>query len=263
MDLPLPDRLVDPRNGDAFDLPPCRGARTYVIASTPRCGSTLLARLLWDHGGAGAPKEYLNPMQLRDWEVRFGGPVSRRLHRLLRGPAVGLTGLERWPDRRIDAHLARVRARRSSGGWFGLKLHWHHHARFFARRSIEQVLGPVTWVRIRREDRLAQAVSWDLAQQTGRWVAEQASWRVPTYARDRITARLADLDAADAGWDARLAGESVHEVRYEDLAASPGPVLRGLLDHLGVAYRGTPTPGLRPLGDPNRLAWMERYRSGD
>ena len=59
--------LLDPRNGPAFDLPtPHSPRRTYVIASTPRTGSTLLARALWDTGLVGAPKEYLNPMQIRD-----------------------------------------------------------------------------------------------------------------------------------------------------------------------------------------------------
>ncbi|MCB9672460.1 MAG: sulfotransferase [Alphaproteobacteria bacterium] len=255
-------RLLDPRNGPDFDLPPCPGARAYVIASTPRSGSTLLARMLWDHGGCGAPKEYLNPMQLRDWEVRFGSPVSRRLHGLLHGPAAGVAGRGHWPDARVDAHLARVRARRSSGGWFGLKLHAHHHARFFAHRTVEDALGPVTWIRIRRHDRLAQAVSWELALQTGRWVAEQRPWRVPIYDRRRITARLVDLDAAEAGWDALLAGREVHEVVYEELAADPAREARRTLDFLGVPRSPLPAPSLRPMGDPNRLAWVERYRTG-
>lgn len=254
--------LADPRNGPEHDLPRCPGARSYVIASTPRCGSTLLARLLWDHGGAGAPKEYLNPMQIRDWEVRLGGPFSRRLHGMLHGPAVGLAGRGRWSRQRVEAHVARVRERRSSGGWFGLKLHWHHHQRWFGSFPAEEVLGPVTWVRIRRRDRLAQAVSWELARQTGRWVAEQSTWRVPTYTRSAIHGRLADLDCAEAGWSALLAGREVCEVDYEDLVASPERTLRRVLAHLEVPFRTMPELALRPMGDPNRLAWETRYRSG-
>lgn len=252
--------LLDPRNGPDWDLPPCP-SRTYVLASTPRSGSTLLARLLWDHGGVGAPKEYLNPMQLRDWEVRFGGRVSRRVHGLLRGPAAGLAGKGRWTDRRVDAHLARVRERRSSGGWFGLKLHWHHHQQFFAHRPLEHALGPVTWLRIRRRDQLGQAVSWELARQTGRWVADQSPWRLPTYDRRRIFGRLVDLDAAEAGWSALLAGRPVIEVVYEDLVEDPASTLEHVLTGLGVRPGPLPSPGLRPMGDPVKRAWMERFRS--
>ena len=119
---------LDPRNGPEWDLPPPQGPqRSYVVASSPRTGSTLLCRALWDSGLAGAPKEYLNPMQLRDWELRFGA----RRYRWVRGPLLGLVGRVRWPEPRLAGHLERVRQRRSSGGWFGLKLHGHHRRRFF------------------------------------------------------------------------------------------------------------------------------------
>ena len=69
--------LLDPRNGPRWDLPPPESPPdNYVIAAIPRSGSTLLSRVLWDCGQAGAPSEYLNPMQLCDWERRFGAPRS-------------------------------------------------------------------------------------------------------------------------------------------------------------------------------------------
>lgn len=251
-------RLLDPRNGPAFDLPPCMGASPYVIASTPRSGSTLLARMLWDHGGAGAPKEYLNPMQLRDWEVRFGTRLSRLRHGALLGPAVGLAG-RGWSDDRVDEQLRRVRARRSSGGWFGLKLHWHHHEQFFARRSLDVVVGEPTWIRIRRRDQLAQAVSWEIARQTGRWVDTQRAWRHPVYVRARVDRRLTDLVAAEAGWDERLRGRRCIDVVYEDLAADPAREVRKVLVALGVAPRPMPAPPLRQMTSPLQADWIARH----
>ena len=48
--------LLDARNGEPFDLPPSPlRPRTYVVASLPRTGSTLLCNALWDTGRAGAP----------------------------------------------------------------------------------------------------------------------------------------------------------------------------------------------------------------
>jgi LPS sulfotransferase NodH len=254
-------RLLDPRNGAAFDLSPCAGARTYVLASTPRSGSTLLARMLWDHGGAGAPKEYLNPMQLRDWEVRFGSRLSRARHALLVGPAAGIVG-RRWSTGRIARHLARVRERRSSGGWFGLKLHWHHLVQHLDGRPPEDLLGPITWIRIRRADRLAQAVSWEIALQTGRWVDTQQSWRQPIYLRARVEARLLALQAAAAGWDEVIGSQPCLEVDYDALAADPARVVRGVLDHLGVPRRPMPSVPLRRMTHPLAAEWIARHRAG-
>ena len=270
-----PDGLLDPRNGPDFDLPPCTGARTYVIASTPRSGSTLLARLLWGTERVGAPKEYLNPMQIRDWEVRLGSRASSRLHRFLVGPAVGLAGRGRWTDARLRDHLARVRARRSGGtdgGFFGLKLHWHHYQQWFGStgRSVDRWLDSPVFVRIRRPDAVAQAVSWARALQTGAWIEKQLqsqgqAVRVPpVYNRRLIAARLADLQAAEAGWDGVLAGRAVCEVDYDALVADPRAVVRDVLDFLGVR---SPDPGplelpLTRQSDALSSAWIERFRTG-
>ena len=157
--------LIDPRNGPDFDLsaspaPP----RSYVIASTPRTGSTLLCRGLWDTGLVGAPKEYFNPTQLRDWEVRLGAFPSRLWHFPLRGPARVFAGRRGWTRERLAAHWQRVRTRRSgANGWCGLKLHRHHRELLLAGIELEELLGDLRWIRIRRRDRLAQAVSWSRA----------------------------------------------------------------------------------------------------
>lgn len=254
--------LADPRNGPAYDLPACTGARTFVIASSPRTGSTLLARMLWDTGRVGAPKEYLNPMQIRDWEVRYGGPLSRLTHGLLRGPAVGLAGRGRWTDERLHRHLDRVRARRSGGGWFGMKIHWHHFERFFVApgRDPAAFLGDPVWIRIRREDRLAQAVSWVRAWQSGAWVRSQRVRIEPIYDRAQITARLADIDAAEAGWDGVLAGRDALDVTYEALSADPVGTTRRVLAHLGVLDAGPIAVPLEKQSDAVSHAWVERYR---
>ena len=119
--------LLDPRNGPRWDLHTTeQNRRSYVVASTPRTGSTLLCRTLWGTGLVGAPKEYLNPMQLRDWEVRLGSPWSSLRHRALGGMSLGLVTRGRWDHQRIAQHLDRVKQRRTaSSGWFGMKLHAH------------------------------------------------------------------------------------------------------------------------------------------
>lgn len=259
--------LLDPRNGADFDLPPpARPPRTYVVASVPRSGSTLLCRLLWQTGLVGAPKEYLNPMQLRDWELRLGARRrDRALAASLRGPLVGaLAGRPGWDPARVRAHLERVAARRSSGGWFGLKLHHHHRERWFPDGEVEDVLGPVRWIRITRDDRLAQAVSWARALQTGQWASWQRPLLPPVYVRGAITRRLRAIEAGERGWDRLLADKRVLSLTYEALAADPAGTLRRVLAWLDVADADAvplPSPPTRRQADGINAAWAARYRA--
>lgn len=264
-------RLLDPRNGPAFDLPPWDGPpRTWVVASLPRTGSTLLCNALWDTGRVGAPKEYLNPMQVRDWEARLAPDRwTRGRHRALVGPAVALAGRGRWSDARLRAYLDRVRAHRTGPtGWFGLKIHWHHfEAWFLARgRSPEAFLGPARWLRVVRRDRLRQAVSWARALQTGRWASWQRGYSPPRFSARAIEARLAAIDAGESAWDAWFAGQGLRPrvVVYEDLIADWEGTLRAVLADLDVppeAQGALPAPSLRRQADDTTDRWIERWRA--
>ena len=265
--------VLDPRNGPDWDLPRSHALpQTYVVASVPRCGSTLLCRLLWDTGLVGAPKEYLNPMQVRDWEARLAPSVLTRLrHEALRGPAVGLAGRLPWSQARLEAYLARVRDHRSAAdGRFGLKVHWHHFERWFVATGYapDVVLGPVRWVQIVREDKVAQAVSWARALQTGQWASYQQAWRPPGYSHRAIAGRLSAIGAGEAAWAAWFAARGITplQVTYEDLVADRQRVVRRVLAHLAVpgADRAeVPEPALARQADEVSAAWVARFRAGE
>lgn len=260
-------RLLDPRNGPEWDLPPPTApVENYVIASIPRSGSTLLSRLLWDCGQAGAPSEYLNPMQLCDWERRFGGPRSRLLHGLLWGPWVGaVAGRTGWSLQRLRAHLDRVRWRRSRAGRFGLKLHLHHLRQHNGGAPPERLLGPCRWLRIYREDRLGQAISWARALQTGQW----ASWQRPTgpavYSRALIRRLLQQIDDHERAWDGILASRPHLSMSFEALVASPGLALERALAALGHPAPGQVEPpplSLKVQADALSDRWRARFEGG-
>jgi LPS sulfotransferase NodH len=263
--------LLDPRNGAAWDLPPFAGeVSTYIVASTPRTGSTLLCRLLWDTGLVGAPKEYLNPMQIRDWEVRLGGTGwTRWRNRLLFGPAVALAGRGRWSEARLHEHIARVRERRTSaGGLFGLKLHEHHFARFFGSGcfDLESALAPRRWIRLRREDTVAQAVSWARALQSGRWASHQRFALPVVYRRNQIARLEQEIGGQEAAWENFFASceDEYLPITYEELSTDRVAVVRRVLDFLGVEGAmqvPVPEPGLQAQADATNAAWIARYRS--
>lgn len=262
--------LLDPRNGPAFDLPaPTVAGRTWVLASLPRSGSTLLGRLLEDTGRVGVPKEWLNPMQVRDFEARLApSPWARARHRLLVGPLVPLAGRLPWSDERLRAYLERVRARRTGeGGWFALKIHHHHLVRWFGPQGdgIWTALHPTAWLRIRRRDRVAQAVSWLRAQQTGQWADWQRPWGRPVYHGGLLRRRLAEIDAHERGWDAFFgrAGLTPETIWYEDLVADRAAAVRRALAALGVPDADqvpVPAPTTAPQADATSAAWSARLR---
>jgi LPS sulfotransferase NodH len=264
--------LLDPRNGPDWDLPtPSVPTRTYVIASLPRTGSTLLSHLLWDTGRVGAPKEYLNPMQIRDWESRLAPTAAGRLfHSALRGPAVNvLAGRGRWDRPRIERYLRRVRERRTGdSGWFGLKIHWHHFERWFLSRGLdpEELLGPIRWIALTRDDHVAQAVSWARAMQTGRWASWQSDQLPPIYDPRRIAARLDDIEAGEAGWKAWFEARGVQplSLTFEQVVADKERAVRAALTWLDdpEAERvPIPPPPLRRQSDGISAAWSARFKA--
>lgn len=256
--------LLDPRNGPDWDLPPRPSRRTYVVASLPRTGSTLLCRALWDTGLVGAPKEYLNPMQIRDWEVRLGSVTSRVRHRPLRGPLLALVGRS-WSRGRLEDHVQRVMERRTGpGGWFGLKLHRHHLERWVPDGDLEALLGPIRWIFVTREDHVAQAVSWYRALQTGRWASHQRALLPPIYDRRGIEGRLRRIREQQVAWERLFEERGIAPLRvtYEALDADLVGEIRRVLTYLEVPHpQRLPAPGLARQADPVNAAWIRRFRA--
>jgi LPS sulfotransferase NodH len=256
--------LLDPRHRPDLDLPePTSPARTLMIASTPRTGSSWLCRALESSAGIGRPKEILNPVAIRDWEVRLGTPLSRARHLPLRGPALALVGRTPWNDHRLRAYIARIRARRSgSSGWFGFKIHDHHAARWFdhAGRDIVGWEPETRWVFVRRRDRHAQAISWVRALQTGRWSSEHPDRADPWYSKAALDCALRHIELGEARWCHRLSRVPYLEVVYEDLMADPATLVARVYAHLHLeAPNALPDVPLRPQADPMTSTWKERW----
>lgn len=262
----MPNRpmLLDSKNGAAHDL--CGvPSKTLFIASSPRTGSTLLCRLLWSTGEVGRPKEYLNPMQVRDWSVRMGSPLQRIRHMPLRGPLLGLVGWSTWTESRRRAYLQAVMGHRSSAnGWFGLKCHWHHFRAWFEEGGldVESDLRVRQWVWIRRRDEIAQAVSWARALQTGQWASWQTPNRAPVYRPRQIQAALWRIRSQQRCWENvfERRGVQPQEVLYEDLTSSPSLWVVRILERCGLPPDLPVFPAdLQPQTDDVNRAWIEQF----
>ena len=222
---------------------PFRGA--YIIAASYRCGSTHLCTRLWRTGRLGAPFEYLN----YEHEMKF---LYSRL---------GADSPQDYLERLIACRM-------SDNGIFGLKAHFHHfRAALRACPSTLERLQPLQFIFIRREDKIAQAVSLAKALQTRAWLGLSTLERaqVPLfYSSEFIGACLKEIDRQETSWmewfDSRKV--SPHLVRYEELLRDEASTVTNLCFALGVANDEPSTvevPVIERQSDSVNAEWISSF----
>jgi LPS sulfotransferase NodH len=237
-------------NGPEFDFPLFTGVPPvrFVLASTPRSGSNMLTRALWHSGVAGFAEDYLADEYVLDYFERWGfsaGDEESQLERYVR-------------------KLMTVRT--SPNGVFGVKVH-APHLRHLEIDLHDLLLAP-RYIWIQRRDRLGQAISYTMAEQTGAWILDgtylplRETVAEPRYSYADIRRHLQLLDRDAATWEEYFdrRGLNPHVVVYEDLLADYEQGLLGCLRSLGVAADGRmPEPGIRRQASDLNLAWARRY----
>lgn len=244
--------------------------RVIAIACSPRSGSNLMAEAFNATGVLGHCDEMLS------WDVLFDNPrrhgersllvrmlVSKWVQRLRRGRLRGQVPLGR---RAMGAFLRHYPdTAMSTTGTFTVKLFWHAYQWHLLDNGLDlhHWGAPVTWIRLVRRDRLAQAVSHLRASQTRRWRAGGTATSDEVFDDAGITERLRWMVAAERAWDEYFAvtGEVPLLVDYSDLDTDYDRTMRRVLDHLGYESTPVPPPQLERQRDAVTDEWIERYRS--
>lgn len=232
-----------PNNGPEYDHPARDGAlKTYVICSTPRSGSTLLARALWDSGVAGAPKEYFNYIHRDDFVERWG-PMDT--------PAY------------VDGLL---RHRTSPNGVFGLKAHFNQWQQDVLAHGLDpdELFPDLHCLFITRGDRLRQAISLAKAMETGQWnIQGEGEVRAARYDFDAIGRYRGAIEQEERMWHKwfERTGRAPVTVTYEELSGDYEATVRRVLDGLGIDSAGVEIPPsrLKVLRNAETEEWVERY----
>jgi trehalose 2-sulfotransferase len=219
--------------------------KCYIVASSPRSGSTYLCRLLGQSGLLGTPSEVLNPgFDLRAFKNRFKAS----------SPA---------------DYIAELIGRRTAkSGVFGLKAHFENFEGFLKEYpALLDVLSPVTYIYINRRDRVAQAVSMARALQTNQWSSQGQEGKKPElrYNRELIANAMKEVELQDAGWLNWFKAKNITPFRltYEDLIADPAGTVQRVVEHLRVqnAERDeVKVPPVEKQGDDTNQEWIERFR---
>jgi len=264
--------------------------QVLVIASNPRTGSNLLGSTLAATGKAGAPREYLlGKGGYVEWRRRIGAPqpTLRGAVGMLKRRVLGDAGWSicyRWTPRSMRRYLAEMSAlRTTSNGVFAVKVHAFQATNWFENYGIDigQWDVPVRWVRIERDDRLAQAVSYAIALQTNRWsstatvaatapatatatapaTAAAAAIATPVYDVEAIEGALAHLQAGREYWSSYFARNGIEplELTYEGLVADRESSVRSVLQLVGVEVEAIPPAPVERQASAINAEWIARF----
>jgi LPS sulfotransferase NodH len=237
-----PIRLVTDERLDFNHFGPLR--KSYIVASSHRSGSVYLCSQLWETGVLGAPTAYLG-----------------------RGRA--LRGLmKRFNVFSYSDYIASLIAHRTSrNGVFGMKEHFtHFEACIKEFPAFLEVLSPMTYIYLSREDKVAQAVSMAKALQTDEWTSRRESGRSPSlrYDRELIENCMKEIALQDASWMRwfETHGVTPFEMTYEGLTADTAGTVRSIVELLGVQNDEpdkVDLPPARKQSDDTNHEWIERF----
>lgn len=243
--------------------------KSYILCSTPRTGSTLLCDLLIATKRCGAPDSFFMRGMDPQWLTQWGMPTE---------------GDRDDPGYCAAMLTGAVAAGKGGTDIFGLRLMWETLPDLTAmidnvypghrtdRGKLAAAFGDVLYIHLKRENKLAQAVSMVKAEQSGLWhvapdgreIERLAPPSDPIYDYDRIAKKLAELNAFDAAWADWFTAQEITPlaIGYETLSRNPADSAARICDALGVPAPapGTLKPGTAKLADAINRDWIDRFR---
>lgn len=219
-------------------------AKGFIVLSTPRSGTNWLGSLSNATGIMGKYDESLSTNKLKK-------------------PA------RRYDPEAFYQHVMQVSS--SPNGRFSLKIFpWHlkqamhiYQLDFIARCRQE---NDVALILIKRQDRLAQAISFIQARQTGKWTSQskrniRTRRPEPRYHFGSIAQAYFYLGRANAFWDSYLGllGLPYKTFTYEALAEDPSPYLAHISQHLEVPNTDNFQSNLKIQRNKTSLDWRARF----
>ena len=222
--------------------------RTFVVCTTPRSGSNMLCRLLAGTGIVGLAGERFHHEEVPPWAWRRPGDYLVACAADAMG--TGVFGLKLHRDQ-----LPRcVRLLRRLRGTDGLS----------ERELVEAVFSATRFVWLRRDDAVAQGVSWFRAAASGVWLADRKPSAEPAFDFEEIDVLVRRVGEENEGWRGWFGENALAplDLSYEELTADPGAAGRRVLAFLGVDVPDglAIEPRTRRQADDVSTDWIRRYR---
>lgn len=239
---------------------------TYLIATAPRTGSTMLAEALQSTGHAGQPAEYfdIHAPNERYWVEKLG-----------------IKSNEEYFEKVLAAAT-------TQNGVAGFKVHWHQLETLKSKLTamsaakgappetaalhqlLRSHLGEVRYIWLRRQNKISQAISYYKANKTGIWRVRTSGADIrntpdisPEFDFDAIDRYVALLLQFDLQWMEYFKRNRIKVlvVAYEQFIAEYVETIGLVLQFLGLPYDGMTfdRPDLIRQSDENSLEWEKRY----
>lgn len=258
----------------------------YIVAATPRSGSTLLCELLKGSGVAGRPNEDFQALratsQSRQPRQYFDGIDAPFVDRLKPTDP----GTPETDETFAAALAASKQASTTPNGVYGTKVMWGYFDDLSARLAtlpglrgaaridaLSATFPALRFVQILRGDKVGQAISLWTAVQTLTWRDEgdgshdgPGKDREPFYDFAAIDHLVKLQTSHEEAWTAWLDAQNtfpVLRVSYEELAEAPQERVREVVEWLGVPgghEAHVPAPKMRKQSNGRSAEWAARYR---
>jgi LPS sulfotransferase NodH len=228
---------------------------TCLLAGTGRTGSTYLAHLMKNTGQLGWPREFFN-------RTISSGNITLGVAALPKPPG-GDTASVPW---RCEI-LRRVGM--TANGIAATKIFAGHIEWLASQISLAEWFPDRRWVHFVRRDKLGQAISAVIAEQTGVWQGAPSGNLKTEYSTSRIDALLRYVIGAEAAWTLFFVRNRIEPLTlsYEEVDLDPAASVRRIAAFLDVALDREPdlsSPFVRQRTALNE-EWRQRYlgESGD
>lgn len=197
----------------------------YLILSTPRSGSTMLAAALKGSGYAGVPGEYFHNNNLK----KAGNPELYP------------NGLNTYFDNLLSLHT-------TANGVFGMKLHFAQFDKLFGATPASLSYGMAflmqfdRFILISRQDKILQAISLIFAKESGIWNRSSESAKSKNgrlYKKEDIIDICSGIKSAVAqelSWAKLMQrlGIAPLEIVYETMCDDPETTFQRLKQYLRI-----------------------------
>ncbi|MDX6534821.1 MAG: trehalose 2-sulfotransferase [Gaiellales bacterium] len=265
---------------------------SYLIASTPRSGSTLLCEALRNTGVAGRPEEYYQHrrktgLPRRPREYFEDGAETPEIFDVLGDYTRVDDELTLYDPRRFPSYRSyrdwTIQEATTPNGVFGAKVMWGYFNGFVdslrdllgnavlpTRKVLEQSFPNLEgWIFVSRSDKVRQAVSLWKAIQTWTWSRDSSDGHLLKhdlrYSFDGIDHLTRQLEDQDREWLAFFeeSGIDAFAVVYEDFVQRYEGTALDILHHLGIAAPADVAFGQRRMtrqADERSERWVNQYR---
>ncbi|GGP61036.1 hypothetical protein GCM10009409_28660 [Shewanella saliphila] len=152
-----------------------------------------------------------------------------------------------------------IRFRTLKSGWLGINLHGSHLPIYYNFKEYFPSSKKI-FIRIRRRNVIAQAVSYEIASQTEKWSSKFKTDVTPVYSFDKIKSKIKAIKQQEIITDVFVSSlnENVIEIVYEDFITNPSEVLYSVIPE-ELLKKVIVEPSIKKQSSNLNKLWIDQF----